>query len=241
MRSLSLSLLVVLALARPCSPSGTEILLDAHFDGEPLDQPIATGGAAVGEPTSVTTTITAVVHAWPMATPSVKINDDDAFEAGFVRFQFIDDQIIESGTLTIRATIWFQAYEEYTIRVRELRIANSRRFLDLGFGSSGIVGFRDQDTTTPRAITTFDVHRPVPLVIAFDMDAATYDVEFDGVTVLDDEPHGVTPYGIGAILFGHEGDEDDDGEFSVDDLLVTWQGPSAVEPESWAAAKASYR
>lgn len=244
-----MKLLPLLRLSLACllCTAGTALaartILQADFDAEPLDEPIATGGPSLGQPVSVSGTITAFVHAWPYTTPSLKINDADLLDPGFVRFQFIDsDTVVAIGTVVISAQLWFTNFEEYGIRVRERRISNSKRFLDLVFGSTGIVRYRDQDTTTLVDIGTYSTSRPLSLVMTFDLDAATYSVELDGTTLLTDEPGATPPYqGIGAILIGLEADDDPHGELSVDDLVVTADSPTSVGVTSWAGTKALYR
>lgn len=219
---------------------GAETVLDADFDDKTVGLPIGTGGAAVGEPMLVSSTISAVIQDLPLPTPNLKINDSDLSEAGFVRFGFLHDWIIDHGVLTISCTVHFQAFEDYLFRVRERR-ANSHRFLDLSFGSSANIWYTDHDTPTPTAIGNYETNRDYTLVMEFDLDADTYSVEFDGVTLLAGESYG-SPYGIGAVWFGQQADEDDDGEFNVDDLLVTaTQVPTAVTPATWAGTKAAWR
>src|SRR5262245_63468512 len=77
----------------------TTTILQANFDAEPVDTPIATGGPSVGEPVSVTSTITAIVRPWPYATPSLKINDADLLDAGFVSFRYIDSDSLVSACI----------------------------------------------------------------------------------------------------------------------------------------------
>lgn len=220
--------------------SGAETILDADFDDKTVGLPIGTGGAALGEPMLVSSTISAVIQDLPLATPNLKINDSDLSEAGFVRFGFLHDWVIDQGTLTISATLHFQAYEDYMIRVRERR-ANSRKFLDLSFGSSANIWYTDDNTPVPVAIGTYETDRTYALVLEFDLDADTYSITFDGVPLLTGETHDVI-YGIGAVWFGQQADEDDDGEYNLDDLLVTstWV-PTAVTPATWAGTKAAWR
>lgn len=230
------------ALALPSGADrGAEIILEANFDDKTVNEPIGLGGAIVGEPVSVNSTVSATVKDWPLDTPNLKINDVDLFDPGYVRFEFLNQYVITHGTLVISANVWFQAYEEYVFRVRELR-ARSKKFLDLTFGSTGTMRYSDENSPVITPIAYYEVGRLIPLVITFDLDAGTYDVEWDGQLVLDDEPHGVDVYGIGALLFGMLADEDNDGEFNLDDLVVTaTEVPTPVAPRSWAGTKAAYR
>ncbi|MFN8177083.1 MAG: hypothetical protein U0167_04115 [bacterium] len=231
-------------LLAPPTAHAVKTILSANFDSEPIDQPIATSGPAFGEPVSVTSTITAFVRSYPYPTPSLKINDDDLLDAGFVRFQFLTpDTVVTHGIVTISATLWFTAYEEYGIRVRE-RGSRSQKFCDLVFGSTGSIRYIDQNTPNlaPTPLGSYVVGRPEALVMTFNMDDGIYSVTFDGIPLLVNETHGVPdPHGIGAVLFGMEADDDISGEFNLDDLLVTVETPTATSPVSWAKTKASYR
>lgn len=228
-----------LALAGTARATPT-IVLGADFNDKTVGLPIGTGGAAAGEPVLVNTTISAVVQELPLATPNLKINDSDLLDAGYVRFEFTNQWVITEGVVTISFTWLAQAYEDYVIRVRELR-ARSRKFLDLSFGSSANIYYTDDDTPAATAIGTYETNHEYAFVLTFDLDAGTYSVTMDGLPLLTDETHGV-PYGIGAVLFGQQADEDDDGEYNLDDLVVTaTQVPTPVTPATWAATKAAWR
>lgn len=245
-RSSGLALLFLLAgfTLLPGSPALATMrtILSANFDNLPIDEPVPTGGPTQGEPVSVTSTITAFIHDYPFSTPSLKINDDDLLDAGFVRFQFLEpDTSVTSGVLTISADLWFVNYEEYGIKVRERR-ARSQKFCDLEFGSKGNIRYMDQNSPSLSAVPlgNYVVGTPQHLVMQFNLDDGIYSVSMDGVPLLTNETNGV-PYGIGAVLFGMEADDDVSGEFSLDNLTVTLETPTATTPVTWAKTKEPYR
>ena len=240
--------LFALACLLPARARGIETVLDADFDDKTIDLPIGLGGAIVGEPMSITGT-TAFVKEWPLTTPNLKINDDDLSqtEAGYVKFELLDSAILLEGTVVISFDIQFQAYEDYVFLVRDRRGNRfGKKYLDLLLGSSGNVLYRDDDTPVATLIGTYQVGRLVPVRFTFDLDAGIYDLEFDGVALLSGETHGVVPpaggtVGIGAVFFGMQADDDPFGEYNIDNLLVTVEQTTGVEPRAWAGVKSLYR
>ena len=229
-------------LASTTAAPAVETILSANFDDKTVGLPIGTGGPTVGEPVLVNSTISALIQDLPLSTPNLKINDSDLLDAGFVRFEFLHQWDIVTGVVTVSVNVLFQAYEEYVFRVRELRVRNSKKFLDLSFGSSSNIYYTDENSPTPAVIGSYAVNHEYTLVLTFDLDTDTYSVVWDGVPLLTDEPYGDTPYGIGALLFGQQADEDDDGEYNLDNLVVTaTEVPTAVQPTTWARAKTDFR
>ncbi len=74
-------------------------------------------------------------------------------------------------------------------------------------------------------IGSYDIGRPFPVMLVFDMDTWTYDVWLDGMRVVDDRAHGITDSGVGQVLFGCLHDPDLNGVFNVDNILVTGTPP----------------
>ena len=210
---LSSALIPAALLSFAPSLDAAEAILVANFDDKIVGQPVGLGGAAPGEPVSVNTTVSAYIQDEPLPSPNLKVNDIDLLDAGFVRFEFEDRQEVENGVWELSCTMLFQAFEEYSIRVRNLATNSTfrRQFLDVSFGSTGIVRYTDYDSPFPTVVGSYDLKRPIPLVLTFDMEAGTYDITWDGVQVVTAQPHGLADQsvGIGAVLFGMLEDEDD--------------------------------
>lgn len=217
--------------------------LVATFDDKTVDAPIGTGGAAVGEPISVDALITAFVRSAPFPSRSLEIQDNDTFSAGSLRFEFLNGVEVSSGLVVILADLYFFEFSEgwqFTLYVREAQFS-SESFLTARFLSDGNITANDKNSSLG-VIGSYQTGQPLSVILAYNMDAGTYDVYLDGVQVVTDEPHGVTDRGIGAVLFGCDSDADLTGKFAIDQIRVLdYLPPVAVEPATWGKIKALFR
>ncbi len=161
----------------------------------------------------------AIVRSGPMTSNSLEIQDIVDFGSGSVRFQFLGDAEITSGLVRITCDLWFIDEESFSFGVRE-EGGSSKSFVTIRFTSSGFVNFVDADTSGLNVIGDYEAGRALPLVLEFDLDAGTYDLVLDGEMLLDDEPHGVTGRGIGAVYLGPNSDATLDGTLHLDNLRV---------------------
>ena len=113
-----LALSVVLAAA---STAYAELLLDADFESEPVDQAIGLGGAALGQPVSLPPTMTAIVRDGVMPSRSLEIAWDDGAQpsVGTLRFHFLDDIEVDNGELVIEFEVQPEIVSGYMIGLRE--------------------------------------------------------------------------------------------------------------------------
>lgn len=84
------------------TPAGTSavVVLDAHFEDKPLDQPIGTGGAAVGEPVFVAANLDAIVRAGSgTGARLLELSNPGGGSAASTRFEFLDQAEYSNGTL----------------------------------------------------------------------------------------------------------------------------------------------
>jgi hypothetical protein len=232
-------LMVAFALAVTPSAVAAEIIyLEANFDDKPLDMPIGTGGAEVGEPIEVSSAVVATVRGTPMPTPCLEIQDNDDFSAGSAVFEFIGNAEITTGIVAVTCNLWFHelspGYSSY-LSVREQGGA-AETFVDLVFSADGSVEHSDKNSFSG-VVGAYEVGRLYPVALSFDMDAGTYDVWLDGELLLDDEEHGVIGRGIGRVGFGCTHDPDLESRFSVDQIRVTDTFPAPVAPATWGRIK----
>jgi len=115
--------------------------------------------------------------------------------------------------------LWVPVPEDFIVQIREPTFA-SASFLTLRLQQDGVVAFSDAEPGGATVVGTYPVGRAFPLVITFDQDAGTYDVELDGMLLVIAEPHGVMDRGVGSLRIGVDFDRDLDGVIHVDDLLV---------------------
>ncbi|MCP4903054.1 MAG: hypothetical protein GY906_39320 [bacterium] len=206
--------------------ASAQVVLEADFNDKTLDAAIGVGGAALGEPIHVDSAVIATVRSGPFASPSLEISDNNDYYSGSVRFEFLDQQEISSGSLTLSAELWFPAFENFYVSVRE-RGTSACNMLSLGFYEAGTAQARDGDSIGGH--TSYSTGRAYPIQVHFDLDAGTYDLFLDGSLIASDEAHGESGCGIGAFLFGTGHDGDLDGRFFVDNIRVAIGGNSVQE------------
>jgi hypothetical protein len=216
------SIALALLVALPAIALSDTTYLVADFDDQPLDVPIATGGAALGQPVTVDPFITATVRDAPFPTPCLEIVDQHDYAAGYARFEFLDSAEPMSGMVTIRCSLWFSSFDEgsgYLICLRE-QGSSACSFCDLHFTPGGQIYAYDQDSNQG-IIATYELGRAIPIIISVNLDAATYDIWVDGLPVVVGNTHGVIGRGIGAVLVGCSHDPDVGDGYFLDDLVVT--------------------
>lgn len=244
-----------MSIWRPCVPSvlslffsllvgaphaSTETLLSCDFEAEPLDEIIATGGAALGQPIDLGG-ISAHVRSAPMATASLELTDDWGPNARAVSFEFLNDAEISSGVVEISMNLWFSDLGNYNIGVRQ-QGSFATSFLTISFQEAGVIRYSDSDTVAFDIIGNYSPNTAYSLRVVFDLDQDTYDIHLDGSPLLEGGTWAATSRGIGRVYVGHAHDTDASGTYSVDDILVTaTESPTSVEPASWAGVKSLYR
>jgi hypothetical protein len=221
-----------------------QIYLQADFNDKTLDEPIGTGGPTVGEPVSLSAPSSAVVvRGAPMPTASLQITDDSDCCAAGARFEFLEGAVVTDDNLVIRADLWIPSGDSrgYTIAVRE-QTYSAEEFLSINFGPSGLIYCTDAGGLVGSGpVGSYQSDRVIPVRIAFDMVAGTYDVSIDGGQVIFDEPHGVVGSGIGAVLFNYNNDGGVGDCFYIDNIFIANGDPTPVLPVSWGEVKAAFR
>jgi len=219
------------------------IYLQATFDQEPVDMPIGTGGAAMGQPTYADGNVLATVRSEPMSSNCLELQDNSDYYAGIVRFELLESAEITSGLAAITFNLWPVALSpgyDFTVRIAE-QGGSAWKFAHLFFAADGELRHSDENTEE-QGIGDYTVGHTIPVALVFDLDTGTYDVWLGGVLLLDDEEHGITERGVGRIVFTCIHDGDLVGNFYVDDILVTDTfTPTPVEPASWGRIKGLFR
>ncbi|MBD3162824.1 MAG: T9SS type A sorting domain-containing protein [Candidatus Eisenbacteria bacterium] len=217
MRPLSLVAAFVLCFCLPLAANAV-VYLEANFDIKLVGEPIGTGGAEIGEPVDVSSTVVARIQGDPMPTPFLMIQDDDDYYAGSARFEFLDGEELTTGSVVVTANLWFPEYENTFLYVREQGTA-ARAFTTLQFSENGSVYCSDANGSLG-AVAEYETNRHILIVMIYNMDAGFYTIRWDGETVVSTREHGVSDRGVGALLFGCSNDADYDGALYVDDLFV---------------------
>jgi len=175
-----------------------------------------------------------------MSTPCLQITDVDDYYGGAAWFGFLGGAEISSGQVVIRLQIWLPEMDgqSCSIGVREHDSA-AHTFIDLDFASDGSVFCYDENGSAG-IDGTCPLNQAVPIRIAFDMTAGTYDVTLNGTPLVVGRAHGVTGAGIGSVLVGCNNDGNVGDHFYVDDLYVADGDPTPAEPASWGAVKTQF-
>lgn len=184
MKPSSLACAVALLLAGTHVRAGDDarLLLEAEFNDEPIDQPIGTGGALLGQPVSVSPELSAIVRAVPRPTPSLEISQAVAGIARSARFEFLDAEEVSHGDLVIRLTVRAAQLDYFNVNVRE-PTSSTQNFLRLAFTAQGSIAVNDNNGFAGN-LAAYGVNVDHRLRIAFQMDRGTYDIELDGVPIL---------------------------------------------------------
>lgn len=230
----SLIALLAVVLCWSMTAGAQELLLAADFDDKPLDQPIGTGGAALGEPVSVPPRMDAVVRDDVMPGKALAISwNTPGTGASYARFQWTDDMEIRTGTVSIwlRVTPGMAPAEDwvggYPVNLREAG-SSAKNFGTLYFTRTKTASVSDATGGPAILLSGFTWSPGESYLIewVYDMDAGTYNLSIDGQPYISNRPHNVDmgDRGLGALLVGIGSSSHPDSRIDVDDILVTWSG-----------------
>ena len=240
--------LLLLVAAGPVA--STELILQCDFDDLSLDQPIGTGGPAVGEPVEVSAGVTTLVRQGPFPTPCLVIFDNTA-STGSVRFGFEDGAEITSGSLSMSVSLRFHQRENFLLYVREA-VGSTTSHVNLSFYDDGSIWHSDLGTATHSLPVSYVAGQTLDFRILFEFTSVgsappytgTYTVILDNEVVVSDSAF-EAQRGVGSVLFGVLPDPDTEGEVALDDLLVLWDSPAtavgASAFSSWGRIKSAWR
>lgn len=230
---------LLLAPAAAAARGAATTILECNFDSKPIDQVIGTGGPSVGEPISLGE-LPATVRANPFPTPCLDMTEDWGFGSRHVRFEFLDGVAIATGVLDVSFDLQFAALNGFTAYLRE-RGSSAVSFLNITFSSDGFIMIGDLNSSGARPVGNYQAGVVLPVQLTFDLGALTWDMSVNGSPLVNDEPLGRIPEGIGAFLIGLDHDADSEGTFYMDNLKVTaTEVPQPVEAESWGGVKARF-
>lgn len=224
-----LILIVSLTLSPVVSAQVFDAILDANFDDKPLGQSIGAGGAALGEPDDVggDRISTEVVNALSDRALRLERRVTESTAAASVRFQFLDNQEVNSGRLRISTVFEPGQLGNFAFRTREAG-GSATRWIDLEFDSNG--NLRRQVRNEAAAIIgSYAAATPMLLSLEADFDHAPgegfYEIRVNGA-LLDSGPFPIVARGVGRILFSFlSGDANFGRFFTVDDVRAEVPSP----------------
>ncbi|MGY6588825.1 MAG: hypothetical protein ACXIUB_11140 [Wenzhouxiangella sp.] len=201
------SILLALIFAAPLVSAQT--LLMADFNNKPLNQPIGTGGAVMGEPTFVSPVIDAIVRQSPGGGRMLEMFMEERPSTASVRFQFFNDQEVTGGQVLIQARVRLAAEDEFSNIGISLREANgaTQSFLNMNLLSNN----RRLQVIRPGVpVTGFNgvlaLSDANDLAILYDLDEAQISVCLNGSLLIDELPTLFeSTRGIGSLLLSQSG------------------------------------
>lgn len=221
--STTIAFLALWTLTQHVPATAHDILLLAEFDEQPLDEPIGTGGAALGQPVSVPWRLSAIVRDMPAASPNLEITwASPATSVNTVRFRWLDAVEVATGMASITLELQPGPPSRYTVDLRE-STGSTASFGGLLLASSRWVYSTDANGLTALDSLRWSSDTPMKVTWEYDLDAGTYDLYIDGEQYLDDRPHGVVDddRGLGSISIGFSSNSAPDARIHVDNIHVT--------------------
>jgi hypothetical protein len=226
--SAMIAAIALLALLPMSATAGESVLLDAHFDDKAPDQPIGTGGAAVGEPVSVDSQLNAIVRREPGSDDNQELElsvgpIDPALSA---RFGFLDSAEILDGVVSIRGEVILDGADTFSIAniyVRE-RVTSASAFANLRLRNSGTLSLSGSGIDEQNWPNQVLLEGRNEIELQFDMDAGRYWLWFNDQQMGPPEgyAHGISTRGIGAVVVGLAGSIFDPRRIRLDSLQVVW-------------------
>lgn len=235
-----IGIMVVLLLACVAGTAAADqTYLSFTFDDKTIDQPIGTGGSALGEPSYINPNAEAIVRATPFGTPCLEIHNTNPDEYAFVYF-VRDAGGVSSGIVAIIMDLWFFGSGEGWPPYCEV----------YSYGYQTLVGFYAMDDgklhiQTGSGMTdgpTIPIGRPFPVLIILNMDTDTVSVWMDETEWVSDEPLRMTGVDFGRIKLALTSGCVTENRFSVDQIrVIDWIPDVPVVETTWGRVRSLYR
>jgi len=191
-----------LALGVSAFAESPETLLFADFFDKPLNEPIGTGGAAEGEPDSISPAIDAVVRAAPGGGRELELSLESTASAHSVRFQFLELEEVTDGRIKTRVDLRLGSKDQFSRVVLLLREANgaSQSFLNLDLFNDGETQIRRNGFSPVRFPDTALLSTLNTIEVLFDLDEKTLSFCMNGQLLIAGLDSGIeTKRGIGGV------------------------------------------
>lgn len=219
--------LLGLCLAALPGWAATTVLLDANFNDKPLNTPIGTGGASIGEPIFVNSELQATVRDALFTSPSLYLkNLNGSIHAShLIKFELLDGAEVQNGYLRIAFKLRAPSTLTYFSFIIRERGSSANQYASLGFAGSGSIHSND-GTGQLLNIGTYSPGDTLRVEYFYDLGAGTYDLFINDAVLIANRPHGVVDLnsGIGTLGFAPT----QNGVWVVDDILVTHAAPNTV-------------
>lgn len=198
------------------------IMFDANFDNRPVGSSLDRRGAAFGEPIEATgDNHTEVIVQDGPGDRSVQVLDTSANAANDLTFALLYGTELVDGKLNVAIELQPDTVDVYKVAIEGPDTA-ARWFFDLTLDGAGFLYWADGDDLAVTQFGTYAAGDLLQVVLAFDLNAGTYDFTLDGVPILTNEAFGITTYGIAHIVAGNQFDGNATGSVRLDNLEVDY-------------------
>jgi len=179
-------------------------LLAADFDDKPVGQPIGIGGAAAGEPDSLSNLDTEVISLGGGNRALRVSNDLSSTTARRVRFSLQDEQEVTESILVLSFLFRASALDRYSILVREAG-GSAQNFFGLSFSTAGLMSLTTAaENPVPLADSSYAADTDYRFQIVFNLDDNTYSLIRNGQMLVANRSHGIESRGVGRLLIGYQ-------------------------------------
>ena len=180
-----------------------ETILFADFSNKPLNQPIGTGGAGVGEPVDVSSLIEALVRAAPGGGRELELFKEPSFGTASTRFRFLNAQEVTEGQLRAGVALRLGTADQFSrvsVLMREAP-GSAQSFLNLDLSSDGEVQIRRSGFPALRFSDAAVLSAINRIEILYDLDEKRLSMCVNGALLVSDLDAGIqTERGIGSVL-----------------------------------------
>lgn len=207
-----------LRVLAPLPPSALDVVLEADFDDKPLGQAIGSGGARVGEPVGVDSTLITEVIAATSGGRALELRAASQPFPQSLRWQLLDQIEIGSGLVLFQFELRSSTLDDAALLFRESGGA-TRNFLDLRLRANGDIT-ASADNVSLGVIATYAPGDIQAYEVLFNMDADTVSIARDGAVLLDEHAFGSGDRGIGSFVIGFDSAASAGGSLTLDSILV---------------------
>jgi len=198
------------------------------------------GGPAVGEPSWKNDELSAVVRAAPFPTPCLELTSSSPEFMRWLSFEF--DGSISSGWFVVIMDVWFDHVGDGETYFFSLYGNGWNNYFEVFVNSAGDMGWSGTGGHGG-PLGAAQSGRPVPVMIALDLDAGTVSLWLDGAQVLQDQPD-VIPAGteMGRFECAVDASMAPDSRMWIDQIRILDRLPPVpVETMTWGRIRALYR
>lgn len=200
-----------------------ETILFADFASKPLNEPIGTGGAESGEPTSVSPVIDAVVRAAPGGGRELELRKGPGSSSQSVVFQFLESEEVTAGQIKSRVDLRLGSMDQFARVSLLMREANgaSQGFLNLDLFRDGETQIRRSGFAPVRFSDTVLLSTVNVIEILFDIDEKVFSLCLNGQLLTADLEAGLeTKRGVGSVRLALPG-HNEEAVVWLDEIEVT--------------------